>query len=367
MPLVTTRAPASRQILRTMRRASSAVDAKWTWLPAWMALLLERLEVEIEMRQRVVLDVAALVAQGLELGQAGARGASTRGQSARHLRQRPLQLRVQQGRTGIALERRRGEGAHGAPTNWRVAQFARQHLGHVARGDFPPLARQLARHVHQAAQIAGKQHVRAGFRDMPCLALDDGVGDLGVLDREGAAEAAAHVGIDELHELQALDRAQELSRLLAYAQLPQARAAVVVGDTRLEGGIDAGKPAHVDEEGDELVHLGGEGFGARLPRGVACQQLGVVHFQHAGAGARRRHHVVMGFECRDGQARKLFCGRLVAGVVGGLAAAGLPCRDIDVAAGVRQQLGRSKSDRRPEQVDKASYEQADARSPSGNS
>ena len=46
------------------------------------------------MRQRVVLDVAAQVAQRLELRQAGARRAAPGSQTRRHLRQRPLQLPV---------------------------------------------------------------------------------------------------------------------------------------------------------------------------------------------------------------------------------------------------------------------------------
>ena len=54
---------------RTMRRASSAVGAKCTMAPAARGLALELLEVEVEMRQRVVLDVAADVAQRLELRQ----------------------------------------------------------------------------------------------------------------------------------------------------------------------------------------------------------------------------------------------------------------------------------------------------------
>ena len=50
--------------------------------------------------------------------------------------------------------------------------------------------------------------VRARGRDLLRLALDDGVGDVGILDREGAAEAAAHVRVGQLDQLQALDRAQ---------------------------------------------------------------------------------------------------------------------------------------------------------------
>ena len=124
-------------------------------------------------------------------------------------------------------------GVIGALADRRIAELAGQHLGHVAHGDFAALAGQLARHVHQAAEVAGQQHVGAGRRDLLRLALDDGVGDLGILDRERAAEAAAHLRIGQLDQLQALDRAQKPARLLADAELAQARAAVVIGGAGL--------------------------------------------------------------------------------------------------------------------------------------
>ena len=95
------------------------------------------------------------------------------------------------------------------------------------------LAGQLARHVHEAAEVACQQHVRAGGGDLLRLTLDDGIGDVGILDREGAAEAAAHVRIGKLDQLQAPNRAQELARLLADTELAQAGAAVVVGGAGL--------------------------------------------------------------------------------------------------------------------------------------
>ena len=69
LPLVTVLAPAARQMSRTMSRASSAVAAQCTWPPAAVTLRLVGLEIEVEMRQRVVLDVARAVAQRLELRQ----------------------------------------------------------------------------------------------------------------------------------------------------------------------------------------------------------------------------------------------------------------------------------------------------------
>ena len=113
------------------------------------------------------------------------------------------------------------------------------------------------------------------------------------------------------------------------------------------------------------MHLGAERRRPSLPGRIVLQQLGVVQLQHAGAGARRRHHVVVGLEGGDRLARQLLRGRLVAGVVGRLAAAGLRRRHVDIAAGVGQQLDRRKADRGAEQVDEAGDEQTDARAPFG--
>ena len=94
-------------------------------------------------------------------------------------------------------------------------ELAGQHLGDVAHCDRAALARQLARHVHQAAEIAGEQHVGAGRRDVLGLLLDDGVGDVGILDAEGAAEAAAHVGVGSSTSSRPLTEREQLARLLA--------------------------------------------------------------------------------------------------------------------------------------------------------
>ena len=69
LPLVTVFAPTVRQMSSMMARASSAVAAQCTWPPAAVHLRLVALEIEVEMVERVVLDVARAVAQRLELGQ----------------------------------------------------------------------------------------------------------------------------------------------------------------------------------------------------------------------------------------------------------------------------------------------------------
>ena len=69
LPLVTALAPRALQRSRKIRRASAASRAKCTWPPSSVDLALVGLEIEIEMGERVVLDVAGAVAQRVELGQ----------------------------------------------------------------------------------------------------------------------------------------------------------------------------------------------------------------------------------------------------------------------------------------------------------
>src|SRR5882762_9446758 len=93
---------------------------------------------------------------------------------------------------------------------------------------------------------------------------------------------------------------------------------------------------------------------------MAFEQLRVVLLQHSGAGAGRRHHVVETLEGRDHLFGDRARGGAVAGIERRLAAAGLRW-DIDGAARLLQELDGRKADRRADQVDQASNEQADAR------
>ena len=83
--------------------------------------------------------------------------------------------------------------------------------------------------------------------------------------------------------------------------------------------------------------------------------------QHAGAGAGRRDDVVKLLKRRDHLFGNLPRILSVAGIIGGLAAAGLRARHMHLASGILQQLDGGKADAGAEQIDKAGDEQADAR------
>ncbi len=76
------------------------------------------------------------------------------------------------------------------------------------------VALQLARHVHQAAEIARQQNF--GLRRLDVLRLlgDNGVRQIGVFDRERAAEAAAGFAILHLDQFEALDGGKQSTRLV---------------------------------------------------------------------------------------------------------------------------------------------------------
>ena len=143
------------------------------------------------------------------------------------------------------------------------------------------------------------------------------------------------------------------------AELAQARAGIMVGDRPRKARRDGGDAEHVDEEARQLEGPAGELVRARRPVRVVHEKLGIVHLDHAGARARRRDDVIEAAEALDDTLGEVARRRAIAGVVGGLAAAGL-ARHLDAAAGVLEELHRRKADGRPHQIDEAGDEQPDA-------
>ena len=147
-------------------------------------------------------------------------------------------------------------GNFGIPTKVPVmtCPFRRgQDLGQVHHAYAGPLAGQRPADVHQAAVVAGDQHLRAGLAHVAGLVGDHRHRGVGVLDREGAAEAAALLGPRQLDEVEAAHRLQQPCGPVADAQHPQRVAGRVVGHAVREVRADVGHPEHVDEELRQLV------------------------------------------------------------------------------------------------------------------
>lgn len=165
---------------------------------------------------------------------------------------------------------------------------------------------------------------------MAHLVGQHGVGDVGVLEREGAAEAAARVGGGQFDEVDALHRAQQPERAVADAQHAQGVTGGVVGDAVREVRADVGDAEHVDEEFRQFVHRGRHLLD-RLGEGgvpVLGGDRPVVVAHHVGA---RPGGGDDGVVAREGLGEPAHHGQglgAVAGVEVHLAAAGLPLREL---------------------------------------
>ncbi len=113
---------------------------------------------------------------------------------------------------------------------------AGQDLGEVQRGDAAALPGQAAADVHQAGRVAAGAQLGAGAADVGGLVREHRRGDVRVLHREGAAEAAALVGLGQLGQFDAADRAQQVQLPVAEPEQAHAVAAGVVGDPVREVG-----------------------------------------------------------------------------------------------------------------------------------
>ena len=134
----------------------------------------------------------------------------------------------------------------------------------------------------------------------------------------------------------------------------------MIGDRSVVARRDLLDAQDVDEEADQFVRLLGEALGPRRELGLAGEQVGIMLDQHAAARAARRDDVVAVLERLDRLPRQRLGGRAIAGIIRGLAAAGL-ARNDNLAAGVLEQLDRREPDARPDDVDEAGDEEPDAR------
>lgn len=173
--------------------------------------------------------------------------------------------------------------------------------------------------MHQTGVVGAAQHLGAGGQGAADLVLAHGGGDVGVLDGEGAAEAAALLGTGQLPQLQALDRFEEPAWPLPQAQGPQPVAGGVVGDGVREAGADIGDTKDVDQELGEFVRTGRE---------CALPELGIVLPHHRRARPRRRHDVFVALECLRRPPYQRLGLSPVAGVVLRLSATGLRRREV---------------------------------------
>src|SRR5581483_2279364 len=127
-----------------------------------------------------------------------------------------------------------------------------ENLGDVARLDGRAAACKAARDLHQAAEIAGEHASGPALFDGAQLLLEDRTGDVGIFDREGPAEAAAHLAVGKLDELKPLDAREQPARRRGDAEFAQGGAGIVIGDGALEARIDLADAKHIDDKARQL-------------------------------------------------------------------------------------------------------------------
>jgi hypothetical protein len=229
-------------------------------------------------------------------------------------------------------------GAVGMPTKARLTGpppgRGGEDLGQVHGAHAGAQAAQPAADVHQAGGVPGRAHLGPGRQHVAHLVGQHRRGDVWVLEREGAAEAAARLRLRQLHQVDAADRPQQPQRAVADPQHPQRVAGRVVGDPVRVVGADVGDPEHVDEQLRQLEgprrHLLGrrrQPVVAGLPR-----DPGVLVAHRPRARAARHHHRLVPGERRHVAAhqRQRLAG--VAGVDVHLPAAGLGHGHLDLQA-----------------------------------
>ena len=195
-----------------MRRASRRRSAPNARGRPRRHLALELLEVEIEVGQRVVLDVARAVAQRLELGQAlGGLAAALRRSPASAWPSESCRLGSASAASTLSLEVVGG----GLPSAFARIRFAdRRPVAHAGQhfGDVAHPHRRCPRAAACRPCSSGSRGRRPAAcrrrwrRYRPIFSLDHGVRDFRILDAEGAAEAAADFRRLHLAQLEAVDR-----------------------------------------------------------------------------------------------------------------------------------------------------------------
>src|SRR5699024_6391081 len=131
---------------------------------------------------------------------------------------------------------------------------AGEDLGDVGDPHARALTLQDPADVHQAGVVGHAQHFRPGVDGVAGLVGAHRGGDVTVLEREGAAEPAALLGLVDLHQVQAAYRAQQAVGTVAQAEHPQPVAGGVVSDPVRIVGAHVGHAEYVYEELGQVVH-----------------------------------------------------------------------------------------------------------------
>ena len=171
-----------------------------------------------------------------------------------------------------------------------IAAGGGEDLGEVDGPGARVQPRQPPADMHQAGTVARGADLGAGGEHAAHLVGEHGRGHVRVLDRERATEAAAHLGIGQLHQIEPGDVAQQPQRAVTGPQQPQRVAGRVVGDAVGVVGPDVLHPQHVGQELRQLEGPGGHVLRAARQAGVPVAPGHHRVLVADGAGARAGRH-----------------------------------------------------------------------------
>ena len=212
----------------------------------------------------------------------------------------------------------------------------------------------IALQVHEAADIGTDHVLCAGVQCILHLALGHTYRYGLILNGEGAAKAAAGLALLHIEEGEAGDVLQQHAWTCAYAALTQGAAGIVVGSLAIEGGANVLYLKHLGKELGKLEGIAGD-LAAEQMVGPVLEHLVVVVADKAGAGAAGADDVALFLKVLQEFAGHIGSLVLVAGVIGGLAAAGLVFVVSDLTAEFLEHLHHVHPCLGVELVDKARY------------
>jgi hypothetical protein len=146
-----------------------------------------------------------------------------------------------------------------------------------------PTPPQPAGNMHQAANVAPNDGIRAGRLDMVQFALQNGSGNVTHLDSEKTAKAAASFTLRQLFEFNSCDVTEQLVGLFSETQTPQPVTGSVIGQTAGGTGLKVGDAQNIHQKLTEFVGALGDPLGFGGIEGIADQDFGVVMNDHLGA------------------------------------------------------------------------------------
>jgi len=187
-------------------------------------------------------------------------------------------------------------GPAAAARSFPIVLCSGEDLGQVHRLGAGVQPGQPAADVHEARAVARGAYLRAGGEHGTHLVGQHRRGHGTVLHRERAAEPAAHLGVRQLHQVDARDVAQQPQRAVTDPQQAQRMAGRVVGDPVRVVRPDVLHPENINKQLRQLERARGDGLGPPgqlLVTEPARHHRMLMPHRARARGGRHDHHLAV--------------------------------------------------------------------------